>query len=215
MNKYTDLRNELIKTAQGISPAGLGLGTSGNVSARVDGGFLITPSAFPYDQCQNEDVVFVGMDGRFQGKRRPSSEWRFHRDIYASREDANAIVHVHSPACTALACLHKSIPAFHYMIAIAGGDDIRCAAYATYGTQELSDNALKALEARNACLLANHGMISIGEDLRQAFSVALEVEDLASIYSQALKMGEPCILSKKQMAEVLEKFKDYRTAADE
>lgn len=210
MSKNTELRIELIQTAQEISPAGLGLGTSGNVSVRVEGGFLVTPSALPYDQCRNEDIVFVDMDGGFQGKRKPSSEWRFHRDIYASRDDANAILHAHSPACTALACLHKSMPAFHYMIAVAGGDDIRCATYATYGTQELSDNALKALAGRTACLLANHGMIAMGEDLQQAFSVALEVEELASIYSQALKMGEPKILSKQQMAEVLEKFKDYR-----
>lgn len=207
---YPELRQQIIETAQAIGSSGLGQGTSGNVSVRVEGGFLVTPSAIPYTDCEPEDVVWVDMSGDPQGRRKPSSEWRFHRDIYAAREDANAIVHAHSPACTTLACLHKAIPAFHYMVAIGGGDDIRCAAYATFGSQELSDFAVRALENRSACLLANHGMICLADDLPHALALAEEVESLASIYCDALKVGEPHVLSKQQMEEVLVKFEDYK-----
>lgn len=210
MKDTIQLRQQIIDTAQAISSHGLGQGTSGNVSARVEGGFLVTPSAIPYDECRPEDIVFVDMTGEPQGRCKPSSEWRFHRDIYAAREDAKAIVHTHAPACTTLACLRKAIPPFHYMVAVAGGDDIRCAPYATYGTQELSDYAVKALEDRHACLLANHGMICLADDLSHALALAVEVESLANIYCAALKIGEPQILSKRQMNEVLVKFADYR-----
>jgi L-fuculose-phosphate aldolase len=214
MSREQELRGELIQTAQAITPAGMGHGTAGNVSVRCGEGFLITPSAQSYESYRPQDIVYVDMTGQAQGGRKPSSEWRFHHDIYAARKDANAIVHTHAPACTALACLHRSIPAFHYMIAVAGGDDIRCAPYATYGTQALADNVLIALAGRQACLLANHGMISIGDSLQQAFTLAQEVEELAKIYCETLKIGEPVLLTRQQMEEVLEKFADYRRAAD-
>lgn len=204
------LRLQVIETAQAITCQGLGQGTSGNVSVRVDGGFLVTPSAIPYDQCQIEDVVFVDMDGRSHGMHKPSTEWRFHRDIYAARKEVSAILHTHAPACTALACLHKSIPAFHYMVAMAGGEDIRCTPYATFGTQELSDHAVRALQNRKACLLANHGMICVEQDLQRCLSLAMVVEELAGIYCQTLQIGEPNILTESQMADVLAKFIDYK-----
>src|SRR5262249_53087245 len=152
------------------------------------------------------DVVAMTMDGAAQGPRTPSSEWRFHRDIYAARAEAQAIVHTHSPFATTLSCLERGIPAFHYMIAVAGGSDIRCAPYATFGTQELSDHALRALNGRRACLLANHGMIAMGASLAEAFALAVEVEALAEQYWRALQIGQPIILSDAEMGRVLEKF---------
>jgi len=204
------LRQQLLDTARAIGTQGLGHGSAGNVSVRVAGGFLVTPSALPYEECACEDMVFVDWDGEAQGRRRPSSEWRMHRDIYTTHQDAQAILHTHAPACTTLACLHKSIPAFHYMVALGGGEDIRCAPYASFGTEELSEHVLKALADRRACLLANHGMICFAGDLPSALTLALEIEDLAHIYCETLKIGAPQILSQEQMREVLEKFADYR-----
>jgi len=204
------LRTALIAAARSMNALGINQGTSGNVSVRAGKGFLITPSALPYDRTAPDDIVAVTLDGTPKGRRRPSSEWRFHRDIYAARPEAGAVVHTHAPFATTLACLHKPIPRFHYMVAMAGGDDIRCAPYATFGTQALSDHALTALEGRKACLLANHGMIATGADLDAALALAVEVEALARQYWQALQAGTPKLLTKKQMAEVLEKFADYR-----
>ena len=189
---------------------GINQGTSGNVSARAGDGFLITPTALPYAETEPADLVLVGLDGTARGPRRPSSEWRFHRDIYAARPDDGAVVHTHANYATTLACLRMPIPRFHYMVAVAGGDDIRCAPYATYGTQELSDHAIAALEDRKACLLANHGMIACGADLDAALALAVEVETLARQYWQVLQVGKPKLLTRKQMVEVLEKFADYR-----
>ncbi|HKP65585.1 MAG TPA: class II aldolase/adducin family protein, partial [Casimicrobiaceae bacterium] len=159
------LRTAIIATALEMNASGINRGKSGNVSARIEGGFLITPSGLPYADTTANDIVAVDETGAASGTRKPSSEWRFHRDIYRARSEARAIVHAHSPFATALACLNRGIPAFHYMIAMAGGNDIRCAPYATFGTQELSDAALSALDERKACLLAHHGMIAIGESL--------------------------------------------------
>ncbi len=153
------LRRALIETALAMNRLGINQGKSGNVSARAKGGFLVTPSGLAYEETKPADIVFVDGAGKAKGRRKPSTEWRFHRDIYAQRPDANAIVHTHSPFATSLSCLRKSIPPFHYMVALAGGPDIRCARYATFGTQALSDNVLAALEDRHACLLANHGAI--------------------------------------------------------
>jgi len=210
MSAKSDKVRLLINKAQSLSLAGLGRGSSGNLSIRHGDGFLVTPSAIPYDEYQADDIVTVKMDGSHGGGRQPSSEWRIHFAIYTTRPEVNAIVHTHSPACTALACLGKSIPAFHYMVAVAGGDDIRCAPYATFGTGQLSDFVLQALENRHACLMANHGMICVAENVTRAFSLAVEVEELASIYCQTLQAGEPVLLSKAQMAEVQEKFVDYK-----
>ena len=203
------LRDQVIATALKMNELGINRGKSGNVSARIDGGFLITPSALPYDEARAGDIVAMRSDGAASGTRRPSSEWRFHRDIYASRSDAGAIVHTHAPFATTLACMHRGIPAFHYMIAVAGGTDIRCASYATFGTQELSDAALLALDGRRACLLANHGMIAIGDSLKTALALAVEVETLAEMYWRALQIGEPATLSQQEMRTVLGKFAGY------
>jgi L-fuculose-phosphate aldolase len=204
-----ELRSEIIATALAMNACGINRGKSGNVSARTDRGFLVTPSGLAYESMVPEDIVAMTLDGEPLGSGLPSSEWRFHRDIYASRTDAGAIVHAHSPFATTLACLGRDIPAFHYMIAVAGGKDIRCAPYATFGTQELSDHALEALESRRACLLANHGMIAIGPTLAGALALAIEVEALAEQYWRALQIGTPNLLSDAEMDVVLAKFESY------
>jgi L-fuculose-phosphate aldolase len=203
------LRERIIATALGMNALGINRGKSGNVSARIDGGFLITPSALPYDETVASDIVAMGDDGTSVGPRVPSSEWRFHRAIYAARQEVQAIVHAHSPFATTLACLDRGIPAFHYMIAVAGGCDIRCAPYATFGTQELSDAALLALDGRRACMLAHHGMIAVGDSLKSALALAVEVETLAEMYWRALQIGEPTVLSDDAMREVRAKFAAY------
>jgi L-fuculose-phosphate aldolase len=206
---HRDLRDQLIKAARRMNALGINQGTSGNVSARVGGGFLITPSGLDYERTRLADIVRVGGDGRAVGRQRPSSEWRIHRDIYAARAEVKAVIHSHAMFATTLACLGRSIPAFHYMVAVAGGSDIRCAPYATFGTQALSDRALVALEGRKACLLANHGMICLGDSLKGALALAVEVETLAAQYWRALQIGKPTLLSKAEMVRVLEKFKGY------
>jgi L-fuculose-phosphate aldolase len=166
----------------------------------------------PYASITASDIVAMPVDGRTRAARdgrRPSSEWRFHRDIYRARSDAGAIVHTHAPFATSLACLQRGIPAFHYMVAVAGGDDIRCAPYATFGTQALSDHAVAALEGRRACLLANHGMIAIGASLGAALALAVEVETLAEMYWRAQQLGEPVLLSAAEMKVVVAKFRTY------
>jgi L-fuculose-phosphate aldolase len=203
------LRQDIIATAIAMNARGINRGKSGNVSARTPSGFLVTPTGLAYDSMRPGDVVAMTVDGATQGPRAPSSEWRFHRDIYAARAEAHAIVHAHSPFATTLSCLERGIPAFHYMIAVAGGSDIRCAPYATFGTQELSDHALRALDGRKACLLANHGMIAVGPSLADALALAVEVEALAEQYWRALQIGQPTILSDAEMARVLEKFSTY------
>lgn len=207
--KYLTLRAEVLKTASDMVTSGLNKGKSGNVSVRIDGGFLITPSGVDYAALRPADVVHVEMSGQSIGALKPSSEWRFHRDIYLHRPDVGAVVHAHSPFCTALACAGRGIPAFHYMIAVAGGRDLRCAPYATFGTQELSDYTLGALEGRKACLLANHGMVAVGRTLGRALAMAQEIETLAEQYWRVLQIGPPVILDDDEMDRVLEKFKTY------
>lgn len=190
---------------------GLNRGTSGNVSARSLEGFLITPSGRDMTELAAVDMAPVDMEGRAPEGLKPSSEWRFHRDIYAAFPEAGAIVHAHSPFAVALACLRRDIPAFHYMVAMAGGVDIRCARYATFGTQALSDAILEALRDRRACLMANHGLVAWGRGLAGALALAVEVEALCGQYLCCLQAGEPVLLSDAEMAEVLEKFRDYRS----
>ena len=204
-----ELRAAIVATAREMNALGINRGKSGNVSARIDSGFLVTPSALPYAQTEPDDIVAVAGDGSASGRRAPSSEWRFHRDIYAARPEAMAIVHTHAPFATTLACLDRGIPAFHYMIAVAGGTNIRCAPYATFGTQELSDAAVRALDGRKACLLAHHGMIAVGESLAAALALAVEVETLAEMYWRALQLAEPALLADDEMGEVLRKFARY------
>lgn len=204
------MRKEIVAAARRMNGLGINQGASGNVSARFGRGFLITPSALAYEAMGAADIVTISAAGEASGGRAPSSEWRIHRDIYAARPDAGAVVHTHSIHATALACLGRAIPAFHYMVAAAGGDSIRCAPYAVFGSQALSDAALVALAERRACLLANHGAIALGADLEAALALAVEVETLAAQYLAALGAGAPTILAKKQMAEVLARFERYR-----
>jgi L-fuculose-phosphate aldolase len=204
------LREAVIATALAMNAQGINRGKSGNVSARAPAdGFLITPSGIPYAETRPDDIVAVGLDGSARGTRKPSSEWRFHRDIYRARSEVMAIVHAHAPFATTLACHHLAIPPFHYMVAVAGGRDIRCAPYATFGTQALSDHAVAALDGRNACLLAQHGMIAVGASLAAALALAVEVETLAEMYWRARQLGEPVLLPDEEMSVVLEKFKTY------
>ena len=206
-------REQLLSTMQRLLQCGLNRGTSGNASLRVEGGLLITPSGMDVEDMLASDMVFMNMEGEWegesQGARKPSSEWHFHLNILKQRPEINAVIHTHSMFATTLACLRKEVPPFHYMIAVTGGNTIRCAPYALFGTPALSAAALKALENRRACLLANHGMIALGEDLKQAFDVAVEVEALCEQYLRALQVGEPILLSPQEMAEVFEQFKGY------
>ena len=203
------LRENIVATALAMNAAGINRGKSGNVSARIDGGFLITPTGLPYADTGPEDIVAMSDAGDPHGTRLPSSEWRFHRDIYRERPELAAIVHTHAPFATTLACLDRGIPSFHYMVAVAGGNDIRCASYATFGTQELSDAVVTALRDRRACLLAHHGMIAAGTSLDAALALAIEVETLAEMYWRALQIGTPITLSNDEMMRVIQKFAAY------
>ena len=205
-----ELRTMVVSACRELTRRGLTHGTSGNVSVRCGARrFFVSPSGMDYEVLQADDVPLMDLNGRWFGRCRPSSEWRFHRDILESRPDVGAIVHTHSPRATALACTGRGIPAFHYMIAVAGGRDIRCAPYCTFGTQELSDAALTALKDRKACLLANHGVIATGADLAIAVALAGEIENLALQYSLALTLGEVRILDDAEMSRVIEKFRTY------
>ncbi|MDY0391559.1 MAG: class II aldolase/adducin family protein [Desulfobulbus oligotrophicus] len=206
-----DLRKQILTTALAMNERGLNQGSSGNISARHGHGLLITPSALPYEQCTPDDVVWIDGEDKVHGMRKPSSEWRMHANIYRSFPQAGAILHAHSMYCTALACLERSIPAFHYMIAVAGGDSIRCAPYALFGSDELSAGAVSALHGRSAALLAHHGMVCFAVDLEKVLALAVEVETLAHIYLQTLQVaGEPPLLSRAEMDAVLERFKGYK-----
>lgn len=205
----SDLRALLTAAARQTVTHGLNKGTSGNVSVRFGEGFFITPSGLPSDTLEPDQMVFVDMEGRATGSLKPSSEWRIHRDLYRARPEANAIVHAHSSFAVSLSCLRRGIPAFHYMVAAAGGKDIRCADYATFGTQELSDSVLAALRDRRACLMSNHGLVAVGASLDAALSLAVEVEELCAQYWRAKLMGEPVLLSDAEMEVVLEKFSHY------
>jgi L-fuculose-phosphate aldolase len=215
MSRHTlcapNLRQTLSAAARESVHRGLNQGSSGNLSVRSREGFLITPSGQAMAALTADDMVELGMHGETLGAGRPSSEWRFHRDIYANIPAAAAVVHAHSPFAVALACLRRDIPPFHYMVALAGGVDIRCAAYAAFGTQALSDAVLAALSDRRACLMANHGLLAWGESLADALDLASEVEALCGQYLHACQIGEPVLLNDAEMAEVLEKFREYRT----
>lgn len=203
------LRLAMVAAARSLTTQGLNRGTSGNIGLRLERSFLITPSGVPAEEMLPGAMVEMDFSGTILGTGKPSSEWRFHRDILAARAEIGAVVHTHSRYATSLACLQREIPAFHYMIARAGGDSIRCTPYALFGSQALSDLALQALENRKACLLGNHGMIALGFDLNDALAMAQEVESLCEQYWSASQLGEPKLLSQSQMQAVLEKFKDY------
>ena len=203
------LRQQLVTVARRMNGTGLNQGTSGNLSVRIEEGILVTPSSLPYEQMEVGDLVALDLSGQplKEQQRRPSSEWRLHADVLSCRPEAMAVLHCHPIHATALACHDRGIPAFHYMVAVAGGDEIRCAPYATFGTKELSDNVVNALAQRTACLLARHGMVTLGKDLESALRVAVEVETLARMYLQALQLGEPPLLSTQQMQAVHAQFR--------
>ena len=209
------LRSAIIKYSKKLNSTNLSALRSGNISVRAKekkiDGFYITPSGMKYSSLKSKDIVFVSLKGRFEKKKGiPSSEWRFHQDIYVNKKDAKAIVHAHSTCATAVSSHEKSIPAFHYMVGVAGGDDIKCTKYATFGTRKLSKNILSALKNRSACLIGNHGQIAFGENLEKSFELAQEVENICHQYINALRIGIPKILSKKEMKIVLGKMKNYK-----
>lgn len=207
--RQADLRNAIVQAMRGLLALGLSQGTSGNISARCGKGLLVTPSGIPAEALEPGDIVEMGLDGSCGHRLKPSSEWRFHRDILASRPELGAVVHAHPPYATGFAICGREIPAVHYMIAFAGGPTIRCAPYAPYGTEDLSAHALDALRDRKACLLANHGMIAAGADLDQAMFLAVEVEALCRQYAIALQVGTPQVLSDEEIARMIERFKSY------
>lgn len=204
-----DYRQALIAVAQAMAPAGLNRGTSGNVSVRSGNGFYITPTGLPYASLSPDDIPLMALDGSHQGRRKPSSEWRFHRDLYAGRPEVGAVLHAHSPFAVSLACLRRDIPPFHYMIARFGGSTIRCAEYAIFGSAELSAAAMVAMHERKACLLANHGLLVAGRDLDEALALAIELEELCEQYWRACQLGQPVLLDAAEMAAVMDKFAGY------
>ena len=215
--KSLDKRNKIIEYSLKLNSTNLSPLRSGNISIRTNEddkeGYLITPSGKKYETLKPEDIVFMGLNdeaNKNESANKPSSEWRFHRDIYLNKKEANAIVHAHSPHATAVSAYGKTIPPFHYMIALAGGEDIKCAEYATFGTEELSKNIIKALNERSACLMSNHGQVAFGKNLDQAFELAQEIENICHQYTITLKLGEPKILSFEEMKKVLDKAKDYK-----
>ena len=215
--KNLDQRNEIIEYSLKLNSTNLSPLRSGNISLRGKeddkDGYLITPSGKKYETLKPEDIVFMGLNEEEEKNdliNKPSSEWRFHRDIYVDKKDAQAIVHAHSPHATAVSSHCKAIPPFHYMVALAGGNDIKCAEYATFGTEELSKNVIKALTNRSACLMSNHGQVAFGKDLEEAFELAQEVENICHQYSITLKLGKPKILYFEEMKKVLEKAKNYK-----
>ena len=206
-----NLRTEIIKYSKMLNSQKLSALRSGNISVRYKKGFLVTPSGKKYSSLRNKDIVFISLDGLFDKKKGiPSSEWKFHQDIYLNKKDAKAIVHAHSTNATAISTHKKGIPPFHYMVAMAGGHDIKCAKYATFGTRDLSKNILVALKGRKACLIANHGQIAFEDDLSKAFELAEEVENISLQYITSLKLGKPKILSLNEMKKVLSKAKNYK-----
>tara|TARA_Y100000022_G_scaffold148612_1_gene130318 strand:+ start:278 stop:934 length:657 start_codon:yes stop_codon:yes gene_type:complete len=215
--KNLDQRNKIIEYSLKLNSTNLSPLRSGNISLRTNeddkDGYLITPSGKKYETLKPEDIVFMGLNSEVENNdsaNKPSSEWRFHRDIYINKKDAQAIVHAHSPHATAVSSHGKSIPPFHYMIALAGGEDIKCAEYATFGTEDLSKNIIKALKKRTACLMSNHGQVAFGKNLEEAFELAQEIENICQQYIIALKIGQPKILSFEEMKKVLAKAKNYK-----
>ena len=215
--KNLDQRNQIIEYSLKLNSTNLSPLRSGNISLRSKekdtDGYLITPSGKKYETLKPDDIVFMGLNEELEkndSANKPSSEWRFHRDIYVNKKEAHAIVHAHSPHATAVSSHGKSIPPFHYMIALAGGEDIKCAEYATFGTEDLSKNIIKALKKRTACLMSNHGQVAFGKNLEEAFELAQEIENICQQYIIALKIGQPKILSFEEMKKVLAKAKNYK-----
>ncbi|MBK9362429.1 MAG: class II aldolase/adducin family protein [Rubrivivax sp.] len=205
----SDLRTAMLAALRRLDTAGLNRGSTGNLSHRCGEGLLITPTGMGADDIAPEDLVWLGFDGTRRGRLKPSSEWHFHQALYRARPELHAIVHTHATFATALACLRRELPAFHYMVAVAGGDSVRCAPYRLFGTEALSDAVVEAMHERKACLLATHGVVSAGATLREAMKVMTEIESLCQTYLAALAVGEPALLSGAEMAAVIEKFRGY------
>ncbi len=204
------IKKTIVKYGKLLNKTNLSPLRSGNISIKYKKGFFITPSGMRYETLKASDIVFVDFKGRFKHKfNKPSSEWRFHKDIYLNKK-CESVVHCHSKNALVLSCLRKKIPAFHYMVAVAGGVDIKCAKYATYGTEKLSKNIIKALKNRKACLIENHGQVAFGKNISETFELAQEVEYLADQYIECLRIGSPKILSISQMHKVLGKVKSYK-----
>ena len=212
MNRAEEkIRKKIIDTAKKLGSKELNHGKAGNISVRWKDGLLITPSGISYDKIKPKDIVFIDKNCGYHHQLKPSSEWQLHHEIYKNFK-VNAIIHTHSTYSSAFSCLQKNLPAFHYMIAIFGGENVRCARYETFGTKKLATAAIKALNARNACLLANHGLISINDNLSSAYDIVIELEEMCKQYLVATKMGKLKLLSKKEMASVIKKFKSYKSA---
>lgn len=205
----SDLRTAMLAALRRLDTAGLNRGSTGNLSHRWGEGLLITPTGMGADDIVSEDLVWLGFDGTRRGRLKPSSEWHFHQALYRARPELQAIVHTHATHATALACLRRELPAFHYMVAVAGGDSVRCAPYRLFGTEALSDAVVEAMHERKACLLATHGVVSAGATLREAMKVMTEIESLCQTYLAALAVGEPAVLSAAEMAAVIEQFRGY------
>jgi L-fuculose-phosphate aldolase len=210
--KHEAIRREMIATCIFMNERGINQGTSGNISVRIEDGFLITPSGVPYDEMKPEDIVVMKLDATHKGPRKPSTEWRFHRDIMEKKPEVGAVIHLHSMFCTSLSILRRESPAVHYMIAAAGGPTVPCVPYVTWGTQQLADYIVEALQNRHACLLSNHGMVCVGPNLKKAAWLAVEIEALAAQYWRALQVGVPHVLPDEEIANVMERFKSYGQA---
>jgi L-fuculose-phosphate aldolase len=207
------LRDSAVAAVRRLDALGMNRGSTGNVSLRHEQGMLITPTGMGADDLRAQDMVWRGWDGTLRGQWQPSSEWHFHQAIYLARPDLNAIVHTHSVHAAALACLRRSLPSFHYMVAVAGGDDVPCVPYHLFGTEALSSAVAAAFAERDACLMANHGLVAAGATLARAMKVLQEIESLCEVYLKALAVGEPGLLTRAQMDEVIEKFKGYGQSA--
>jgi L-fuculose-phosphate aldolase len=216
LDKYTaiELRESLIELTLELDRLSLNRGTSGNCSIRSQHGFIVTPSGICNPELTTESIVEMDLEGKVLGSGNPSSEWRFHKDILKAYPQVSVVIHAHSDYAAALSCFREDVPAFHYMVAVAGGDSIKCSPYALFGSQDLSDNVLEALRGRKACLMSNHGMIVIGETPSKALALSIEVETLCKHYLLAAQKGTPILLSKTEMREVLEKFKNYGVRND-
>ena len=216
MNDSTDeglLRDHLAAAMRRLDSLGMNRGSTGNLSHRLGAGMLITPTGMDADELRPQDLVWLGDDGTLRGDWQPSSEWHFHRAIYAARPGLMAVMHTHSVNATALACLGRGLPAFHYMVAVAGGDSVPCTPYPTFGTEALSLAVAEAMQERDACLMAHHGLVAAGATLARAMKVCQEVEALCEVYLKALAIAEPAVLGESRMQEVIEKFRSYGKTA--
>jgi L-fuculose-phosphate aldolase len=209
----SEAREAAVAAVRRMDALGMNRGSTGNLSVRAGEGMLITPTGMGADELHPQDLVWMGWDGSVRGDWQPSSEWHFHRAVYALRGDLNAVLHTHSTHAAALACLRRELPAFHYMVAVAGGDNVPCVPYHLFGTEALSQAVAAAMAQRDACLMANHGLVAAGASLARAMKVLQEIESLCEVYLKALAVGEPAVLSREQMAEVIARFSSYgRTA---